>query len=482
MTRQRIYTSDEIEEFRALAEGDPDATISAWRSRFQSSELSDGKEVSKRNLPIQNDLTPIVDKRIEAMPSTFQFTPDENLGSDSGLADKLNAWAAGMVMEDGRDLFTALEEIYTDQEVDGAAAIVLSTNDLGVPQLAIRDVSHLEVETDPLRPRLVISAVFEWEQDVDGKAVKYVQEITKTEQILRIDGEPDVVTAWPHGFLPVVIIPRNLQKASPLGTSSLPALKEAYLSVLNALAWLNLANKFSGKMFCPDPAGDDGWAVPDQAGGGITEMRVIPGAFHPIPMKQFGSDSQPTGILEQYREALGALYRLGKVRKPGDEGADMRSGKAMIVDTVELLMYIATKVAMLRIGLSQLANMVAWLMEGSGRAYPEPAGVFAEFPDSNDADPQEQRERAKLWSDEEKNGGATTRQKFAGWQANGMLDENANPDDMADEVEEQREAKEASAMAGAVKQLQAMQSQPSPPPVPGEQAGPPVIDEVPDDG
>ena len=438
----RAHAAEEIRSWRLIAEGDREETLAKFRERWQSVEVSTSNQASRRAIPVQNELTPIVEKRVEAMPQTFEVMPDEG-GATEEEAAALDKWLGGC-LEGGRSLYGAMGEIAEDQEIIGNAALVAGRKEDGTVWVRIRDTCGLEIESEPLSPREIRAVVFRWQVGlgVDGGATRnreYVERFGPEGRTLSIDG---VMTEQDEGlgFIPVVIIPRRVRKNSPLGDSAMPMLEEAYMSLLWALYLINRANRFAGKVWCPDAAADDGWALPDQDGNKVTTLPIVPGAFHPIPLRQVGSQDIPAGALEQYREALDTLYRVGKVRRPLGDSADMRSGKAMLIDTLELRRYTENKAKLAKQGLESLCDIWGWL--SGRRSYPDPMGVTVQLPDLVQDDPGEQRERAGLWLDARRAGECTRPQFFRAWQRLGMVDDDDDPDALAAEVEEDAEAEQ----------------------------------------
>lgn len=475
----RAHAAEEIRSWRLVAEGDREETLAKFRDRWQSPEVSTSNQASRRAVPIQNELTPIIEKRVEAMPQTFDVAAEEGGASEQEVAE-LGEWL-GECLEGGRSLYGAMGEIAEDQEVPGNVALVAGRGEDGKIWARIRDTCGLEVETEPLSPREIKAVVFRWQVPlgVEGGASRnreYVERFSAEGRTLTIDGRVEEADG-PLGFIPVVIIPRRVRKNSPLGDSAMPMLEEAYLSLLWALYLINRANRFAGKVWCPDPSADDGWALPDQDGNKVTTLPIVDGAFHPIPLKQVGAHDIPAGALEQYREALDTLYRVGKVRRPLGDSADMRSGKAMLIDTLELRRYTEAKCELVKGGLEALCNLWGWL--SGKRSHPEPLGVTVQLPDLVQDDPGEQRERAGLWLDARRAGECTRPQFFRAWQRLGMVDDDEDPDALAAEVEEDAEAEQLTQAERVADAMRTGQIGPQPPMAPQT---PPPEGEVVTDG
>jgi hypothetical protein len=447
------YSADAIGKFRDLFRGDLDTTVREFRDRWESSQLTQGKNVTSRHIVVQNELSPILAKRIESMPKSFAYKVDEEQGGAEKDAADLSAWAGRSISPDGRTLYEMLPESHEDQEIAGSAALRIGFDkSTGEPWLAVRDTEGMTVKSDPMNPHELTEVRFTWW--VDG--VQFEEVLTADSRTVMKAGE---VTESDEGFgwVPVVLVPRCICKGTPVGTSGVAELLQGYMNVLLALYWMTIANKYAGKVWCVDPAADDGWALADQDGGGVTKWRIIPGAFHPVPIKQVGSQDIPAGALAQYTEAIQSLYRQGKVRMPGGDQADMRSGKAMLIDTLELRDYLIGKVARLRRALEQIGDRWGWLM--GRKVYPEPLGVIAEFPDLVDDDPAEARERGKIWLDLWKGGGATLLGLLTEWQRLGLLDQDASPDKMAADLEAKDAESQTSEMARMAAQLQLTREQ-----------------------
>lgn len=438
MSHQK-HTAAEIATFRALHEGSEEVTLAEFRRRWQSPEVTRALQLSRRIVPIQNELTPILDKRVEAMPGSFTYGVDAQVGGVESEITALNEWVDGTAFGTGRSVQSAMWEMAEDQEFAGTIAITMGLLN-GEAWARLRDPAGMSVVCDPMDPRELTSVTFRWSVQSGDEEVQYREVITKQGRaVYKGDGgEPIEQEVWALKFVPVVLIPRRQLKGSPLGDSAVPQLLESYLSMLWALYLINVANRYAGKVWCPEGQYDDGWALPDEDDSQATVTNpIVPGMFHPKPIKQVGSTDIPAGALEQFREALAALYRVGKVRR-ADEGADMRSGKAMLIDTMELRNYTQKKVDLLRFGLGRMADMRAWLT--GAKAYPEPCGASVEIPDLVGADPEEQRSRASLHLQGYEKGLYKKREAvFRAWQSYDLIDQDVDVKKLAEEQDQAAE-------------------------------------------
>ncbi|MEK9722308.1 MAG: hypothetical protein VW405_02330, partial [Rhodospirillaceae bacterium] len=283
-----------------------------------------------------------------------------------------------------------------------------------------------------------------------------------------------------RGFLPVVIIPREVIHGSPIGRSGVHELFEAYLHFLWSAYMLNVANKYEGfGVYCPDGRYDTGALLGDDSNSQPTAFRISPGCLYPIPITKVGGGINIESIATQLREARRTLYKIGRVRESSDQNADMRSGKALAIDTHELRDYVVRKVALLRVGLESIFDQWAWL-EGIVPVG-EKSGITVEFDSLDGQDQAENTRRAELWLKLLQAGKCDRETFLRQWQRFGMLDPEA---DIAALEEKLAEAEESSAVESMNRLRAAMigvgppNGRPVPPRPPGQ---PPELTEDPEE-
>lgn len=446
---------------RSVIRGDFNATYGLFRERFFSglNITSADYEESRRNVLVENELGVIMARRTKAMPKSWEFKADAEQGGSEDLADELNAWASGPICDRGLSLFAMTGAIDEDQEHDGNAALVMSGQP-GALRLALRDTEQLGLEIDPLTQDFT-GAAFDWSYSLPGQGgqkgeeYQYRHWITEKGSELLINGKAQAEKAEAgYGFLPLALIPRSVDRGSPIGKSGACELMEAYLCLLWCAYLMNTANKYEAHgVYCP-PAGVDPSVFFDASGKTMTSFRISPGCFYPYPLQKVGGGINLASVSDQYAKAEATLYRLGMVKKDRGESYDMRSGKAMVIDTQELRDYIGTKLALRRAGLERVANMYAW---ATGKApIGQPSGIVVECEALDTEDPQQSNARAELWLKARIANKCTTAQMLRQWQRLGLIDEDASADDMAREIDDM----DASQMAQLMERQMAKREEP----------------------
>jgi len=484
---------------RALYDGDPAVTIGAVKRRFIGKAVTGnsgaalGYDESARNILVENELKPLIDERVEAVPTDFSFEaledgddPEPDALADpsadpaapapaapapaepppspgEALAAEVEAWARGPVTPDGLDLYTLFLQFVEDQEIDGAVAVVMGRYGEGHPRageawVVARDATGATPEYgDPERPLEITAWQFEWWEAcavsadaADGTTRRKLEErIDATTRTLWVNGVEAENETHALGFIPVAVAPRRLVRGSPLGDSGVAELEQAYLNFLWADHMRNAANKYTAfRVWAP---GDEAAAMAiqgDEDGGGMSNIQVGPSAVLKLNLEPRGGDVDLTSIENQRRESLETLRRLGRGESDQTERADMRSGKAAVVGRRGLQRYAARKLVFLKLLLQRIATIRARLVEEVGPN--EEIPVCVHFADAEDADPTEQRERGKFWLEAFKAGAASARIVYAEWQRLGLVDEDADVAAMAAEVEAQGAEEAAASMERAM--------------------------------
>lgn len=419
--------------YRALVRGDREATIGAVKDRYVAtdtiSQSVGGYDETRRNFPVLNELGAIIGRRIDAMPNTFEIESE-----DEAAQEAVRAWASGVVTDKGGDLYSLAYGIARDQERDGNAVLIPYVED-GAFRVLLRDTEAMEVTLDP----------------DTGRPVSYAFQYGDGEHVYRQTVDAESITtngvAVPHGLpeIPVIVIPREDDHGSPVGVSGVAELLEAYLHFLWSSYLLNTANKYeSHGVYCPDPSGDTGAFLPDASGSGRKQFRISPGMLYPISIKKVGGNINLDSLLEQVREAKATLYRIGRVRQDR-QGADMRSGKAQLIDTAEMRDYAERKLGLVRAGLNRVVRMWAtW----AGLA---PSVFLVTFPSLQDDDMAEQTKRAELALKAVEVFGVAVAAKI--WQGAGLIDEDMDLSTMIAEIEARQEGQAAQAMERAAAML-----------------------------
>lgn len=430
-----------LQSLRRIAAGDLIATFEAFAERWfaKNQTTSAGLMESMRNVVIQNELGVILGRRIQAMPKSWEYKADEAQGGDPATVKELNKWASGPVADRGLSLFAITGAIDKDQELDGNAALVMSRvgSDL---RLALRDTCQLGVDVDPLTQEIT-SAAFQWEYKLPIKGsdkpdtFKYEQRIDASASKLLVNGsERTEKTEQGFGFVPLALIPRCLERGSPVGKSGACDLLEAYKVLLWAAYLLNMANKYEAHgVYCPPP-GADSAIYYDSTGKLITSFQVSPGAFYPFPLAKVGGSINIASIAEQYDRSESTLYRLGMVKKDRGDSTDSRSGKAMVIDTQDLRDYVTDKLALRRAGLERVADMWCWATNKVPVG--KRSGIVVECEALDGEDPQENTKRGELWLKTRTARECTTVQMLRAWQRLGLIDEDVDVVEMARETEE----------------------------------------------
>lgn len=473
---------DETRRLRRLRAGERDAIIDSVKASYIASEVRgfvsgttnrtgefEYEESSRNFLPL-NEIGPIIDTRVNETPSTWALTPAEDGEAAQKFCDDFNGWAA-QPSECYPDLFSATPEIIDDQEGDGTAAIVMGRTD-GRIWFEIRDSAGISVERDPGNPYRPLSVTFRWYVEDDGEDGKksrtlHEETITATGRVMREDGQetPDGVTDFPQdiGMVPVVLIPRRFRKGSLLGDSGVAELEQAQNAYLMALHLLFTNNKYAASpVLCPDPATDQGEFAGDTDQAALSSLTVFPGALIPVPVKQVGGNANSPDMREMISMALRSLRRQGKVREEGDGTADARSGKAMLVGSEAMRAYVARKVVLLKLGLRCVATLWGIL---SGRLKPgQVAPGVPEFASSQDDDAQEITKRAEFWLKVLDSGYCDEQQFYTQLQRLQLIDEDADPAMIAEQVAQIRQAKEAEQMDAMAERLNSMKSGEDQPP------------------
>ena len=199
---------------RALYRGDRDATIQAFRERFQgmssSSTTSTGYDESSRNILVENELKPLVDQRIEAVPTSFE--PQAEEGTPEDRVERFEAWATSTITPQGWDLYASTQQIVSDQELDGAAVCTMGRYDDDSVWLEVRDGAEIEAQHgNPQDPAEVTGWDISWSRLENGREVAYTETWTTTETILTSGSSELRRDAHGLGYLPVVVIPRTME-------------------------------------------------------------------------------------------------------------------------------------------------------------------------------------------------------------------------------------------------------------------------------
>lgn len=454
----------DVARLRLVRQGDLDTIWSAWQARFLASgaRLNDTQgtlTVSRRDVEIVNELGPIVDARIQAVPLLSSFEPDatddkkaEDADPEDGdskggssrseaesFAEDLNAWASSSD-GDSLDLFSAWREVIDDQEGDGVAAVVMGLRD-GEPWFEVRDTVGLTVQAQKLNPRKPESISFHWcevEPNAKGdpQEIKHEERFTAMDRVRLADGK--IIEEEPHGLgvIPVVLIPRRRTKGVLIPAPGTAELEEAQLNYLWSRYLLNAANKYEAHgLYCTDPADERADMLPTGgANAGMSKFKTSPGALVPIGIQKVGGSINTQTLQAQCQMNLDSLRRIGKVREQGAGGtADMRSGKAMLVGSEEMRGYIAEKLVFLRAGARRIATLWGIL---TGRLQPgDTAPVVPVMETEDDQDPAEATKRGEFWLKVRTAGECTSERFYIETQRNGLLDEDADPAAIAAEVE-----------------------------------------------
>ncbi len=426
--------------YRSLYRGDAGATYQALLDKFLAAEIAitQGYQEARRNFPLRNELRNIIDARVQAMPKAWEYKAGPEAEDD--LAEELNGWAAGPYADRGRSLYAMTSPICHDQELDGNAVPVMAMGTDGIPRVALRDSEQMALEVDLLtqEPKAI---EFAWGVTLPGtganpgRAIQYVHKIT-ADGVETMTADGKTVEGFVPGqfqFLPAVIIPRNHEHGSPIGKSGVAELAESYLDFLWAAYLMNVANKYEAFGVYTPKAGVDVSPFYDSTGKIINSFQISPGCFYPLPLDKVGGGINIDSIREQYDRAEATLYRLGKVKRNPEQSADMRSGKAMVVDSQAMREYVADKLTSLRIGLERIADMYCWAM---GRTQVgERCGLVVEFDLAEAQDPEQNFKRADLWLKARMASKVTQEQMLRAWQRLDLIDEDADIEKMAEESE-----------------------------------------------
>lgn len=440
-----------LETFRSLYRGDRAATVGMLKARFIAFDVSFESALSEshRNFPVENELKAVLDKRIDGMPNTFSITHEEEPRQEA--ADE---WAGARITARGRSLYASWNMQARDQELDGNVALILS----GKPdalRVAVRDTVAMTVDVDQLSGKAERYR-FAWsEKAPGGEGIDYMETIDATSHSVQVGGRVSR-TVHGYGFIPVVVIPREEVHGSPVGVSAVSELIEAYAFYLWSVYLLNVANKYeAGGIYCPDPASDTGAMLPDDTTAQAPSFRMTPGGYFPIPTKKVGGNITAESIRAQIDNATETLYRLGKVKRDRGDSGDMRSGKALLIGTLELMDYVQRKLSLMRDGLVQLLDMWAWARGETPIG--EPSGYGVEFPAIDDDDASENTKRGELWMKAEAQGVVEVEDMLQAWQRLKLLDEDADVLAMATRIRENRDASEASEMQRMADTIKAQQ-------------------------
>lgn len=467
-----------VERCRRIYGGDFEETFATFKQRFQSSDVSAGQGVSRRDFLLINELKPAINRMVEAMPATFTFGVDTKRGGVEAVAEQLNKWAGTRIAGPGRSLFSAFRMICKRQVIDGYVPIVV-TLDGDTPQVRIRDAAQAVVETDPLTGELE-RVTFEWLEPVkqgagpkDIEAATLRQVIDRQASTISRGQEKGIPTPHGLGFVPVVLIPLRDEGNSLLAPSYIEDAEEAYLAFLKSWYLLSIANNYEAHgLYCDDPAAEDsGDTLDDDVETGPKTIATFPGGYVPKAIKKVGGNINPTSILAAIDRTLQALHHQCKVRLESQVSTDNRSGKAKLIDTAEMRADVSIRSTILKDRLEQLGEIV-WQMMGN--KLPEGGlGLTVELPCVDEVDQQEQRERGKLLLEARLAGELTREQFFEGWYALGLFDEDLDPKILAQAAEAEAESqKEAEAEDLTNRLLKARQ----PPPGQAPGATPPPMD------
>lgn len=462
MSATEVITPSSGDELRALYEGDQAVTIAMLKRRFVGSAAgaaSQNYDETARNMLVSNELKPLIDERIEAVPSDFSFEADEPVpipGSAAlpltpaqKLAFETQEWAEGPVTPDGFDLYALFDSGKADQEIAGNVALVLGkfgSNGTrpGEVWVQSRDATPdraIPAFDDPANPCEVTSWTFKW---IDSGR-KMVETFTLTERTLTVNGLEAEREALNLGFLPVIVMPRRIIKGSRLGDSGVRELEQAYLNFLWIEYLRNLCNKNTAfRVWCP---GDDVTAMAlqgDNDGTGATSIKIRPGVVFKYNLDPRGGDISLESVENQRADSLETLRRLGRGEEDADQRGDQRVAKAMVLGRRGLQRYAAGKIVFLKAMLMQVAAMRYWLLNPAKAKQPVP--IVVEFPDLQDSDPIEQRERGKLWMEAFKVKLATPLMVFKQWQRLKLLDEDEDIEAMAASIEALGEAEAMASM------------------------------------
>lgn len=487
------------EQLRALYDGDRSATMALLKQRFISSSLTiaqvPGYDESTRNMLVENELRPLVDERIEAVPSDFSFEPDSEMPeceepeelrpmgalperpateapeggpglveAESGqgpepedesvivaepseaetLAADIQEWAEGPCTPEGHDLYALFDKLKADQEIAGTAIVVLGrfgSEDPARPgEVWVQDRDGAEEAAEPTygnpsNPREITAWKFTWYEG----ARKVVETYDSTNIVVEVDGKRESKTPHGFGFMPVVVAPRRFVRGKAHGDSGIKEMEEAYLNFLWASYMRNVANKFTAfRVWVPADDVTLMMVQGDSDGTGMTRIRVMPGAVLKGNFEARGGDISLESIENQRADSLETLRRIGRGEEDSDKRSDQRVAKAMVIGRRGMERYAAGKCVFLKAMLLQIATMRHWILNPGSVGKPIP--VCVEFADQRDADPAVMLDRAKLWLEAFKAKLAKPLMVFKQWQRLKLLDEDAPLEAMAAEIDALGEA------------------------------------------
>lgn len=464
-SRQGAQDDNRLRTLRALYRGERSATIAEFKSRFVANIVatagSVGYDESERNILVENELKPLIDQRIETVPTAFEIQ-----SGDESLAERAMEWAAGEVTPQGWSLFAAAEQIREDQEIDGRAVVVMGREGERV-WAEVRDAVGLDpIHGDPMRPARVTGWEIRWLTGTGRSQRQAVERITETSRTLQVGDSPSVEEEHGLGFAPVVVIPRRYRHGSQVPESGIEELVEAYLNFIWADYQRNTANKYTAFQVW-GPA-DEMSAVAIQEGG-LSSLALMPGAVIKANLTPRGGNLNLASLERQRKEALATLRELGRGDDDQAERADLRSGKAMQIGRRGMHRLGAIKTALCREGIERILSIWAWL-SGAVATGTDP-DLTVLYQAQEDEDPTEVRERCRLWLEALKSpvAIATPRQVLGEWQRLGLLDEDQDLDQWMADLEEADEDRAAEAMERMASVLQQ-------PAVPDGQVEPPDDD------
>lgn len=474
---------------RAIYLGDKQTTLGAFKDRFMGFSGSQGSNAgydeSDRNILVENELKPLIDQRIEALPATFEIeSEDDDAGVEidgESIHELAEAWAKGRATPDGLDLYAVYEQVKRSQEIDGEAVLVLGkTND--VPWVEVRDAVTLDrLSDDPSNPARVTGWRIGWTRIKEGREVPCVETITETTWTLLEGAEVIKDEAHGLGFIPVVVIPRTMELGGAMSMPGPGELVEAYLNFLWANYLRNIANKYTAfRVWCPNDDITAAALAGDGAVGGVSSHSVYPGAILKANLVPRGGDVDLSSIENQRADSLRTLREIGRGESDPQSRTDMRSGKASVIQSQGLMRYAATKALLIRLGLGQLFTIWARL---AGHIGPdEESGICVLLHDQDKADPAEARMTGEMWIKAYAAGLVTEERVLKEFQRLALLDEDTDIDAMIAELQEKAEASQAASMERMAAVLEKNKARPGEPAQPSQQQDMPMMDQEADDG
>jgi len=449
---------DDVLSLRAVYVGEQNATIGMFKDRFvagallsSSTTLTSGLEVSDRNILVENELKPLVDERIEAVPTAFEYKASEETPEAVKLAEETNEWAAGRVTPDGHDLVSLFQVMTEDQEKDGRTAVSMGTVEKdGETKVwaEARDAARImPLYGEPDNPALVTGWELRWTRKASGSqpAAEFVEVVTAQTRTLKSGGKSIEEEEHGLGFIPMVVVPRNIVKGSPIGSSGIGELIQGYLNFLWATYMRNVANKYAAfPVWVPMDEITAMALAGDEDGRGATQIEVTPGAVLIYRLEPKGGSVDFSSLEKQRSDSLECLRRQGRGEQDQAARADMRSGKAKVIGRRGMDRYAGRKLTLLKVGLEMLATIRWWLL--NPKMVGTEAPLIVEMADQLDTDPEEQRERGKMWIEMFKVGLAKVIHVLRQFQRLALIDEDVDVAEMAAEIEAMDEEKATTRM------------------------------------